>query len=117
MLKKQAAEALGISPARVSQLIRDGHLHPQADGTITVAEVERCKREAPVHWQSAGMRSGRKSAAQLERERKDLLWYNIGVKLRGRGYNSWTYAQIRGAWQDFRAAILEVDPSGALLND
>jgi hypothetical protein len=117
MLKKQAAEALGISPARVSQLIKAGQLRPEPDGSVTVAEVERCRRESAIHWQSAGLRSGRRSAAQLERERKDLLWYNIGVKLRGRGYNSWTYAQIREAWQDFRAAILEVDPSGALLND
>jgi hypothetical protein len=117
MLKSKAAEMLGVSPARVSQLIRDGHLHPQADGTITAAEVERCRRDAPVSWQSTGMKSGRKSAAQHERERKDLLWYNIGVKLRGRGYQSWTSAQIRQAWQDFRAAIREVDKSGALLDD
>ena len=117
MLKKQAAEILGITPARVSQLIKAGHLHPQADGSIIVAEIERCRREAPVSWQSAGMKSGRKSAAQHERERKDLLWYNIGVKLRGRGYPSWTSAQIRQAWQDFRTAIREVDKSGALLDD
>ena len=117
MLKKQAAELLGVSPARVSQLVRDQQLRPEPDGTITAAEVERCRREASVSWQTAGMKSGRKSAAQLERERKDLLWYNIGVKLRGRGYNSWTNAQIREAWRDFRTAIKEVDPSGALLDD
>ena len=29
MLKVQAAELLGITPARVSQLIKAGHLHPQ----------------------------------------------------------------------------------------
>jgi hypothetical protein len=117
MLKVKAAEMLGVSPARVSQLIKNGHLHPQADGSITVSEIERCRREAPVSWQSAGMKSGRKSAAQHERERKDLLWYNIGVKLRGRGYPSWTSAQIREAFQDFRDTIKEVDPSGALLDD
>jgi hypothetical protein len=117
MLKSKAAKLLGVSPARISQLIKAGHLRPEQDGSITVAEVERCRRDAPVSWQSTGMKSGRKSAATHERERKDLLWHNIGVKLRGRGYNSWTYAQIREVWQDFRAAILEVDPSGALLND
>ena len=117
MLKSKAAEMLGVSPARVSQLIRDGQLRPEPDGSVSAAEVDRCRREAPVSWQSAGHKSGRKSAAQHERERKDLLWYNIGVKLRGRGYSSWTYAQIRQAWQDFRAAIKEVDPSGALLDD
>ena len=117
MLKSKAAELLNITPARVSQLIKAGHLRPEPDGSITVAEVERCKRQAPVHWQSAGMKSGRKSAATHERERKDLLWHNVGVKLRGRGYSSWTYSQIRQAWQDFRAAIKEVDKSGALLDD
>ena len=117
MLKKQAAVLLGISPARVSQLIRDQQLRPEPDGSITTAEVERCRREASVAWQSAGLKSGRKSAATHERERKDLLWHNVGVKLRGRGYSSWTYSQIRQAWQDFRAAIKEVDKSGALLDD
>jgi hypothetical protein len=109
MLKSKAAEMLGITPARVSQLIKAGHLRPQADGSITVGEVERCRREAPVSWQSAGMKSGRKSAAQHERERRDSLWYAVSSKLRGRGYSSWSYAQVRQTWQDFRAAIHEVD--------
>ena len=117
MLKSKAAELLGITPARVSQLIKAGHLHPQADGSIAVTELERCLREAPVSWQSAGHKSGRKSAAQHERERKDLLWYNVSLKLRGRGYPSWSSAQIRQAWQDFRTAIREVDKSGALIDD
>ena len=110
MLKSKAAALLGITPARVSQLIRDKHLRPEPDGSISVAEVERCRREAPVAWQSTGHKSGRKSAAQHERERKDLLWYKIGVKLRGRGYSGWTSAQVRQTWQDFRAAIRAVAP-------
>ena len=110
MLKSKAAELLGISPARISQLIKAGHLHPQADGSISVSDVERCRREAPVSWQSAGMKSGRKSAAQHERERKDLLWHNISSKLRGRGYAQWSSAQVRETWRDFRAAIRAVAP-------
>jgi hypothetical protein len=110
MLKSKAAELLGVTPARVSQLIKAGHLHPQADGSLSVTEVERCRRQAPVSWQSAGMKSGRKSAAQHERERKDLLWYNISVKLRGRGYSSWSSSQVRETWRDFRAAIRAVAP-------
>jgi hypothetical protein len=117
MLKVKAAEMLGISPARVSQLIKAGHLRPEPDGSISVAEVERCKRQAPVHWQSAGMKSGRKSAATHERERRDSLWYAVAMRLRGRGYSSWSSAQIRQAWQDFRTAIREVDKSGALIDD
>ena len=109
MLKVKAAEMLGITPARVSQLIKAGHLHPQADGSLSVAEVERCRREAPVNWQSAGMKSGRKSAAQHERERRDSLWYAVAMKLRGKGYSSWSSADVRAAWRDFRAAIRSVD--------
>ena len=115
MLKVKAAELLGITPARVSQLIKAGHLRPQADGSITVAEVERCRREAPVSWQSPGMKSGRKSAAQHERERRDSLWYAVAMKLRGKGYSSWSSAQVRECWRDFRAAIRQVD--SALLED
>ena len=110
MLKSKAAALLGVTPARVSQLIRDKHLKPEPDGSITVAEVERCRRQAPVSWQSAGMKSGRKSAAQHERERKDLLWHNIASKLRGRGYSQWSSAQVRETWRDFRAAIRQVAP-------
>jgi hypothetical protein len=110
MLKVKAAEMLGITPARVSQLIKAGHLHPQADGSLTVAEVERCRREAAVNWQSAGMKSGRKSAAQHERERRDSLWYAVASKLRGQGYSSWQYSQVRETWRDFRAAIRAVAP-------
>jgi hypothetical protein len=109
MLKVKAAEMLGVTPARVSQLIRDKHLRPEPDGSITVAEVERCRREAPVNWQSAGMKSGRKSAAQHERERRDSLWYAVASKLRGKGYSQWTHAQVRETWRDFRAAIRAVD--------
>ena len=110
MLKVKAAELLGVTPARVSQLIKAGHLHPQADGSLSVAEVERCRREAPVSWQSTGMKSGRKSAAQHERERKDLLWYNVAMKLRGQGYRDWQSAQVRQTWRDFRTAIRQVAP-------
>jgi hypothetical protein len=110
MLKRQAAEMLGVTPARVSQLIRDGYLVPEPDGSVTVAEVERCKRNAPVSWQSAGMKSGRKSAATHERERRDSLWYAVASKLRGQGYSSWQYNQVRETWRDFRAAIRAVAP-------
>jgi len=109
MLKRQAAEMLGVTPARVSQLIRDGYLVPERDGSVTVAEVERCKRNAPVAWQSQSMKSGRKSAAQHERERRDSLWYAVASKLRGKGYSSWSYAEVRATWRDFRAAIRSVD--------
>jgi hypothetical protein len=109
MLKRQAAELLGVTPARVSQLIRDGYLKPSPDGSITAAAVEHCRRHAPVAWQVSGLKSGRKSAAQHERERLDRLWYAVASKLRGQGYSQWTHAQVRETWRDFRAAIRAVD--------
>ena len=64
MLKKDAASLLGVSPSRVSQLIRHGHLRPEPDGTITAAEVERCRRQEPIGWQPPYLRSGRRPAAR-----------------------------------------------------
>ena len=85
MLKRQAAELLGVTPARVSQLIRDGYLKPSPDGSITAAAVEHCRRHAPIAWQVSGLKSGRRSAAQAERERLDRLWYAVASKMVCRG--------------------------------
>lgn len=63
MLKKEAAALLGVTPARVSQLIAKGHLHPEPDGTISAAEVDRCRRREPINWQPPYMRSGRRPAS------------------------------------------------------
>lgn len=57
MLKREAAELLGVSPARISQLIRDGYLKPTPDGSITTAALEHCRRHAPVAWQVTGAKS------------------------------------------------------------
>lgn len=108
MLKKEAASLLGVTPARVSQLIRDGSLKPEADGSVTEAAVEQCRRS--VAWQHPEMKSGRKSAAQHERERRDLLWCSVTSKLRGQGYRDWQYGQVRQTWRDFRTAIRAVAP-------
>ena len=89
MLKRQAAELLGVSPARVSQLIRDGYLKPSPDGSITAAAVEHCRRHAPVAWQIPGAKSGRKSTAQAERERKGRHWKAVAAKMAGKGYKDW----------------------------
>jgi len=64
MLKKDAAAVLGVTPARVSQLIRDGHLHPEPDGSVTAAEVDRCRRQEPISWQMPCLKSGRRPAAR-----------------------------------------------------
>jgi len=105
MLKRQAAELLGVSPARVSQLIRDGYLKPSPDGSITAAAVEHCRRHAPVAWQIPGAKSGRKSAVQAERERLDQLWYAVAIKMAGAGYKGWQAWHCRDTWRDLKRCI------------
>ena len=109
MLKKQAAELLGISPARVSQLIRDKHLTPEPDGSISPEAVEHCRRHAPIAWQVPGGKSGRKSHAQLERERLDACWRSVAAKLRSLGYPEWQGWHARDTWRDLKACIRQVD--------
>jgi hypothetical protein len=109
MLKRQAAELLRVSPARVSQLIRDGHLKPSPDGSITAAAVEHCRQHAPVAWQVPSAKSGRKSAAQVERERIDRLWWLVAAKMAGKGYQSWQGHHCRVAFRDLKACISAVD--------
>ena len=101
MLKRQAAELLGVSPARVSQLIRDG--------SITAAAVEHCRQHAPVAWQIPGAKSGRKSAAQAEQERKDRLWRLVAAKMAGKGYQGWQGHHCRVTFRDLKACICAVD--------
>ena len=109
MLKRQAAESLGVSPARVSQLIRDGYLKPSPDGSITAAAVEHCRQHAPVAWQPAGIRSGRRSAAQVERERLDQLLYAVATKMAAAGYKGWQAWHCRDTFRDLKRCIQAVD--------
>jgi DNA-binding transcriptional regulator YdaS (Cro superfamily) len=109
MLKRQAAELLGVSPARVSQLIRDGYLSPSTDGSITAAAVEHCRQHAPVAWQVPGLKSGRKSAAQAERERLNRLWHAVAAKMAGKGYKDWQAWHCRDTFRDLKACIGAVD--------
>ena len=81
---------------------------PEAEGSVTEAAVEHCRRS--VAWQVPGMKSGRKSAAQHERELRDSLWYAVASKLRGQGYKNWQSGQLRQTWRDFRSAIRSVAP-------
>lgn len=113
MLKKQAAELLGVTPARVSQLIRDGGLTVEPDGTITPEAVERCRRARP--WQHPEMKSGRRSAAERERERRDHLWYAVALKMGAKGYEGWQAWHCRETWRDLKACIVGVD--GRLMED
>jgi hypothetical protein len=96
----------------VSQLIRDGFLTPSPDGSITAAAVEHCRRHAPVAWQIPGAKSGRKSAAQAEQERKDRLWRLVAAKMAGKGYQGW---HCRDTYRDLKACISAVD--GRLLGE
>lgn len=109
MLKREAAERLGVSPARVSQLIRDGHLAPESDGSITPEAVEHCRRHAPIAWQHPQIRSGRKSHAQIRRESLDAGWRSVAAKMRSKGYPDWQGRDCAGTWRDLRSCIQATD--------
>lgn len=109
MLKREAADLLGVSPARVSQLIRDGFLKPSADGSISAAAVEHCRHHAPVAWQIPGAKSGRKSAAQAEQERLNQLWRAVAAKMAGLGYRDWQSWHCRDMFRDLKRCINAVD--------
>lgn len=115
MLKKQAAELLGVTPARVSQLIRDGFLKPSPDGSVTAAAVEHCRHHAPVAWQVPGAKSGRRSTEQAERERLDHLWCAVAAKMAGLGYREWQAWHCRDVFRDLKRCINAVD--GRLMGD
>jgi hypothetical protein len=55
------------------------------------------------------MKSGRKSAAQHERERLDRLWYAVASKMAGKGYKGWQGRHCRGTFRDLKACISAVD--------
>ena len=109
LLKKDAATLLGVTPARISQLIRDGYLRPDPDGLITPEEVARCKREAPVAWQLPGYKSGRPSDAELRERSTWRGWAQVEGQLARDG---WTLRsdQARELWPLFRSAVARWAP-------
>jgi len=115
VLNKEAVELLGVSPARVSQLICDGYLTPEPDGSVTASAGEHCRRHPPSAWQSAGVRSGRRSAAQAERDRLDQLWYIVASKMAAAGFEGWQAWHCHDTWRDLKRCIQAVD--GMLLGD
>ena len=79
--KCDCAVALGVSRPRISQLIRDGHLHPEPDGMVLESELDRCRRCEPINWQPPFMKSGRRSPA-AEQERRDARrWLQVELQL------------------------------------
>ena len=115
MLKKEAAELLGVTPARVSQLIRDGYLKPSPDGSVSAAAVEHCRQHAPVAWQVPGAKSGRRTSAQAERERLDQLWHAVAAKMAAAGYRDWQAWHCRDTFRALKRCINAVD--GRLMGD
>lgn len=73
--------------------------------TITRAPVEHCRRHAPVAWQIPGAKSGRKSTAQAERERKDRLWKAVAAKMAGKGYQGWVSWHCRYTFRHLKTGI------------
>ena len=109
LLKKEAATVLGVTPARISQLVRDGHLRPGPDGLITPEEVARCRREAPVAWQLPRYKSGRPSDAELKERSAWRAWAQVEGQLARDGW-SLRSDQARELWPLFRSAVARWAP-------
>jgi hypothetical protein len=60
ILKKEAAEILGVSPGRVSQLITAGVLQEVAGRKLSRAQVLQAKANAAIRWHTPGVKSGPK---------------------------------------------------------
>lgn len=41
LLKKEAAEVLGLDPAQITRMVKDGRLKPDESGRIPIPEIER----------------------------------------------------------------------------
>jgi hypothetical protein len=107
LLKKEAATRLGITPTRVSQLIKEGHLFPDENGRISEDELARCRRQAPVAWQTGGAKSGRRSAAQIEAERRRQGWVRIAAKCHSKARWDLSGPEVEAAWLLLRELVAE----------
>ena len=105
LLKKDAATRLGFTAARISQFIREGLLKPDADGLISVAELERFRREAPVKFQMPGCRSGRRSAAQRQADAEAARWSRVAFDLYQQGWKLLPGREIKRVWQELNDAV------------
>ena len=105
MLKTQAAARLGVTKARVSQLIRDGHLRPDDQGLITAQELQRFKREAPIKFQHPGCRSGRRSAAQQQADAEAARWSRVAFDLYQQGWKLLPGREMKRVWQELNDAV------------
>jgi len=92
--KCDCADALGVSRARISQLIRDGHLHPEPDGRVLESELDRCRRCEPINWQAKFMKSGRRSAATEQARSHARRWVAVEAQLQ----DYWPLSA--GQWQE-----------------
>jgi hypothetical protein len=55
------------------------------------------------------VKSGRESAAQAERERKDRLWKAVAAKMAGKGYQGLQGWHCRDTLRHLKACISAVD--------
>ena len=77
--------------------------------TITRAPVANYRRNAPVSWQVHDLKSGRKSAAQAERERLNRLWHAVAAKMAVKGYKVWEAWHCCDTFRDLKGCIGAVD--------
>ena len=114
LLQREVAELLGVSRARVSQLIKAGHLRPEADGRCTRAEVERCAREAAVAWSHPQAKGGRPSRAELAHRESITRWLRVRQAMENAGYDGLHADQWRRLFESLFAAVKHYHPQALL---
>ena len=114
LLQREVADLLGVTRPRVSQLIKAGHLRPEADGRCTREEVERCKREEPIAWSHPEAKGGRPSRAELAQRDEITRWLQVRRAMEHAGYDGLHADQWRRLFQSLIAAVKHYNPQALL---
>lgn len=105
LLQREVAELMGISRSRVAQLVGAGHLRRNAEGKITRAEVERCKREEPINWTHPASRGGKPSKEVMRQRMIAERWCWVASEMRREGWGDLRNDQWRRLFEDLTAAM------------
>ena len=105
LLQREVAELMGISRSRVAQLVGAGHLRRNAEGKITRAEVERCKREEPINWTHPASRGGKPSKEVMRQRMIAERWCWVASAMRREGWGDLRNDQWRRLFEELSAQM------------
>ncbi len=113
ILKKEAAEILGVSAGRISHLIRDGLLQEVEGRHLSRAQVLEVKAKAAIRWQVEGAKSGRPTRSKPPAEPPASLevWRRAGREVVAAMPASEIppIQESRARYEHFRALITQLE--------